>query len=47
MILLLTSDLEGKFAALGDELQKRFLCPRCHHDNSEELGEILQISNVI
>ncbi|KAL6520340.1 hypothetical protein OROMI_032520 [Orobanche minor] len=41
-----TSELEGKFAALGDELQKRFLCPRCHHDNSEELGEILQLSNV-
>ncbi|KAL0377490.1 UNVERIFIED_CONTAM: hypothetical protein Sradi_3054500 [Sesamum radiatum] len=41
----LTSGLEEKYAALGDELQNRFLCPRCHQDNSEELGEILQISD--
>ncbi|XP_020554547.1 centrosomal protein of 135 kDa isoform X2 [Sesamum indicum] len=41
----LTSGLEEKYAALGDELQKRFLCPRCHQDNSEELSEILQISD--
>ncbi|KAK6155139.1 hypothetical protein DH2020_009387 [Rehmannia glutinosa] len=40
-----TSELEVKYAALGDELQQRFLCPRCHQDNSEELGEILQISD--
>ncbi|KAI3474837.1 hypothetical protein Pfo_030148 [Paulownia fortunei] len=41
----LTQELEEKCAALGDELQKRFLCPCCHQDNSEELGEILQISD--
>ncbi|KAG8384763.1 hypothetical protein BUALT_Bualt04G0152400 [Buddleja alternifolia] len=42
-----TSELEEKCAALGDKLQKRFLCPRCHQDNSEELGEILQMSDGI
>ncbi|KAL8043975.1 hypothetical protein ABFX02_08G017600 [Erythranthe guttata] len=39
------SELEEKCAALGDELQERFSCPRCHQDNSEELGQILQISD--
>ncbi|KAL3629292.1 hypothetical protein CASFOL_026514 [Castilleja foliolosa] len=38
------SELEGKCADLGDELQKRFLCPHCRQDNSGKLGEILQTS---
>ncbi|KAL2523465.1 hypothetical protein Fot_27388 [Forsythia ovata] len=42
---LKTSELEEKCASLGDELQKRFLCPRCHRDNSEELSGILQTSD--
>lgn len=36
------SELEVKCASLGDELQRRFLCPRCHQDNSESLDVILQ-----
>ncbi|KAL3813751.1 hypothetical protein ACJIZ3_015019 [Penstemon smallii] len=41
-----TSELEEKCAALSDELQKRFLCPRCHQDNSDELGDSLQMSQM-
>lgn len=37
-----TSELEENCAAFGDELQKRFLCPRCNQDNSAELGDIIQ-----
>ncbi|XP_042019502.1 uncharacterized protein LOC121767323 isoform X2 [Salvia splendens] len=39
-----TSELEENCAAFGDELQKRFLCPRCNEDNSAELGAIIQPS---
>ncbi|XP_073040994.1 uncharacterized protein [Primulina eburnea] len=34
-------ELEEKCASLGDELQRRFFCPRCHKDNSEKMSEIL------
>lgn len=40
-----TSELEEECAAFGDELQKRFLCPRCNEDNSAVLGEIMQPSD--
>ncbi|XP_075501209.1 uncharacterized protein LOC142539554 isoform X1 [Primulina tabacum] len=33
-------ELEEKCASLGDELQRRFFCPRCHKDNSEKMSEI-------
>lgn len=38
-------ELEEKCAAVVDELQKRFSCPRCHQDYTEELRQILQISD--
>ncbi|KAG5624317.1 hypothetical protein H5410_009535 [Solanum commersonii] len=37
-----TSELENKCASLGDELQKRSVCPRCHKDNTAALSQILQ-----
>ncbi|MCE0482473.1 hypothetical protein HAX54_041270 [Datura stramonium] len=37
-----TSELENRCSSLGDELQRRSVCPRCHKDNTEALGEILQ-----
>ncbi|KAL3833183.1 hypothetical protein ACJIZ3_007919 [Penstemon smallii] len=33
-----TPELEEECAALGNELHKRFLFPRCHQENSEELA---------
>lgn len=35
-----TSELEEMCASLGEELQKRCMCPTCHFDNVEALGEI-------
>ncbi|XP_022884054.1 uncharacterized protein LOC111400852 isoform X2 [Olea europaea var. sylvestris] len=40
-----TSELEEKCASHSDELHKRFICPCCHRDNSEELSGILQMSD--
>ncbi|XP_016509297.1 uncharacterized protein LOC107826783 isoform X2 [Nicotiana tabacum] len=37
-----TSELENRCASLGDELQKRSVCPSCHRDNTEALSEIVQ-----
>ncbi|XP_055804286.1 uncharacterized protein LOC129873256 [Solanum dulcamara] len=37
-----TSELENKCASLGDELQRRSVCPRCHKDNAAALSQILQ-----
>lgn len=37
-----TSEFEETCASLGNELQKRSLCPGCHLDNVEALGGILQ-----
>lgn len=37
-----TSELENRRSSLGDELQRRSVCPRCHKDNAEALGQILQ-----
>ncbi|KAK6928255.1 hypothetical protein RJ641_006846 [Dillenia turbinata] len=36
------SELEEACASLGEELQKRCVCPSCHRDNVEELGGLLQ-----
>lgn len=36
------SELEPMCASLGEELQKRCVCPSCHLDNVEALGEIFQ-----
>lgn len=36
------SELENKCASLGDELQRRSVCPRCHKDNAVALSQILQ-----
>ncbi|XP_019161476.1 PREDICTED: uncharacterized protein LOC109158111 [Ipomoea nil] len=33
-----SSFLENQYTSLCDELQRKSLCPRCHKDNSEELG---------
>ncbi|KAE9449192.1 hypothetical protein C3L33_18902, partial [Rhododendron williamsianum] len=41
----LSSELEEKIASLGEELQKRCLCPSCGLDNAEALGGILQASD--
>ncbi|XP_016465663.1 uncharacterized protein LOC107788503 isoform X1 [Nicotiana tabacum] len=40
-----TSELENRCASLGDELQRRSVCPSCHRDNTEALGEIVQAGN--
>lgn len=37
-----TSELENKCASLGDELQRRSVCPKCHKDNTAALRQILQ-----
>ncbi|XP_016561461.1 uncharacterized protein LOC107860580 [Capsicum annuum] len=37
-----TSELENRCSALGNELQRRSVCPRFHKDNTEALGQILQ-----
>ncbi|KAK3001132.1 hypothetical protein RJ639_022207, partial [Escallonia herrerae] len=37
-----TSEFEETCASLGDELQKRCVCPSCHLNNVEALGGILQ-----
>ncbi|XP_024018491.1 uncharacterized protein LOC112090721 [Morus notabilis] len=36
-----TSELEQMCTALGEELQRRCICPNCHLDNVEVLGGIL------
>ncbi|CAH9088867.1 unnamed protein product [Cuscuta epithymum] len=36
-----TGVLENQCASLGDELQRKLACPKCHQDNSEQLGGIL------
>ncbi|XP_059643158.1 uncharacterized protein LOC132285017 isoform X2 [Cornus florida] len=40
-----TSEFEEKCASLGEELQRRCVCPSCHSDNVEQLGGILQASD--
>ncbi|KAJ7974480.1 Spindle assembly checkpoint component [Quillaja saponaria] len=37
-----TSQLEATYSTLGEELQKRCVCPSCHFDNMEALGGILR-----
>ncbi|PSS30422.1 Kinesin-like protein [Actinidia chinensis var. chinensis] len=40
-----TSEFEEKIASLGEELQRRCICPSCHVDNAMALNEILQASD--
>ncbi|GFY87103.1 hypothetical protein Acr_05g0007420 [Actinidia rufa] len=42
---LKTSEFEEKIASLGEELQRRCICPSCHVDNAQALNEILQASD--
>ncbi|XP_038716869.1 uncharacterized protein LOC120010214 [Tripterygium wilfordii] len=41
-----TSELEQTCALLGEELQKRCICPHCHLDNVENLSGIPQTNEV-
>lgn len=36
-----SSELEATCGSLGEELQKRCMCPRCHLDNLEAISELL------
>jgi len=38
----LSSKLEATYSSLGEELQNRSMCPRCHVDNLEALTAVLQ-----
>ncbi|KAF5961755.1 hypothetical protein HYC85_002964 [Camellia sinensis] len=40
-----TSEFEERCASLGEELQRRCICPSCHLDNVEALDGILQASD--
>ncbi|XP_062106746.1 uncharacterized protein LOC133818073 isoform X2 [Humulus lupulus] len=37
-----TSELEQVYASIGEELQRRCICPNCHLENVDFLGGILQ-----
>lgn len=37
-----SSKLEATHSSLGEELQNRSKCPRCHLDNLESLSAVLQ-----
>ncbi|KAM7280678.1 hypothetical protein ACFE04_007812 [Oxalis oulophora] len=41
-LMELNSELEQTIASLGEELQKRCICPSCYSDNMEALAIILQ-----
>ncbi|XP_019461837.1 PREDICTED: uncharacterized protein LOC109361015 isoform X2 [Lupinus angustifolius] len=36
-----SSELEATYSSLGEELQKRCMCPSCHLDNLEAVSELL------
>ncbi|GAU12959.1 hypothetical protein TSUD_191500 [Trifolium subterraneum] len=38
----LSSKLEATYSSLGEELQNRSMCPKCHMDNLEALTASLQ-----
>ncbi|XP_045795414.1 uncharacterized protein LOC123889936 isoform X1 [Trifolium pratense] len=41
-LTMLSSKLEATYSSLGEELQNRSICPRCHLDNLEALTASLQ-----
>lgn len=36
-----SSKLEATYSSLGEELQRRCMCPNCHVDNLESFSELL------
>lgn len=41
-LTMLSSKLEATYRSLGEELQNKSMCPRCHVDNLEALTAVLQ-----